>query len=107
MTASEVIMVIHLVFFNMLPEAEGSTGPENAGRLVELLRGLPAQIPEIVELEAGPDFSRSPASYDVGLLTKFRTRADLETYRVHPAHQEVVEFVRKTTAARAVTDFEV
>jgi len=100
-------MIVHLVFFNMLPEAAGSCGHTNAQSLVEQLRQLPAHIPEIVELEAGLDFSKSPASYEVGLLTKFRSREDLETYRVHPAHQQVVEFVKATTASRAVVDFEI
>lgn len=99
-------MIIHLVFFNMLPEAEGATGEENAQKLVTLLQQLPAKIPEIVELEAGVDFSGTPASYEVGLLTKFASREDLETYRVHPEHQKVVAFVQKTTSSRAVTDFE-
>lgn len=99
-------MITHLVFFTMLPEAEGSSGAENAVKLVTLLQGLPPNIPEIRELEAGLDFSKSPASYDVGLLTKFASKADLETYRVHPEHQKVVAFVQKTTASRAVVDYE-
>lgn len=90
----------------MLPEAEGGTGEENALKLVAMLEDLKAKIPELVELEAGIDFSRSPASFDVGLLTKFARTEDLETYRVHPDHQEVVKFVQKTTSDRAVVDYE-
>ncbi|MEX0323359.1 MAG: Dabb family protein [Puniceicoccaceae bacterium] len=100
-------MIIHLVFFNMLPEAEGATGEENARKLVDMIRQLPASIPEVVELEVGHDISKSPASYEVGLLSKFKTLEDLETYRVHPAHQEVVAFLQKTTSDRAVVDYEV
>lgn len=99
-------MIIHLVFFTMLPTADGATGTENAEKLVRMLRSLPDAIPEIVELQAGNDFSRSEASYDVGLLTKFTSRQDLETYRIHPEHQKVIEFVKATTSGRAVTDFE-
>ena len=99
-------MITHLVFFKMQSEAEGRNGDENARLLVEMLKSLPAAIPELVELEAGLDFSSSPASYEVGLLTRFRTRADLEAYRVHPEHQKVIEFVQETTSDRAVVDFE-
>jgi hypothetical protein len=98
-------MVTHLVFFKMLPRAEGASAEENAAKLVNMLNGLPAKIPELVKLEAGIDFSRSPASYDVGLVTHFNSEADLETYRVHPEHQKVVAFVQKTTSARAVVDY--
>lgn len=90
----------------MLPEAEGASGADNAKKLVDQLNELPGKIPEIVELEAGLDFSKSPASYEVGLLTKFRSKEDLETYRVHPDHQKVVSFVQKTTSDRAVVDYE-
>lgn len=100
-------MIIHLVFFNMLPEAEGASGKDNAHKLVDMISKLPAAIPEVVELEVGHDVSRGPASYEVGLLSKFNSLEDLETYRVHPAHQEVVAFLQKTTADRAVVDFEV
>ncbi len=100
-------MIIHLVFFKMLPEAEGATGEENAKKLVEMIRQLPSAIPEVLELEIGHDISNSPASYEVGLLSKFQTKEDLDTYRVHPAHQEVVAFIQKTTSERAVVDYEI
>ena len=99
-------MITHLVFFNMMPEAEGASGDENAAKLVSMLRALPSRIPELVDLEAGIDFSRTTASYDVGLLTKFHSTEDLETYRIHPEHQKIVEFVKMTTSDRAVVDFE-
>ena len=100
-------MVIHLVFFNMREEAEGASGEENAQKLVRELQALPSLIPELLELQAGRDFSGTEASYDVGLLTKFRSPEDLETYRFHPAHQKVVEFVKRTTTDRAVVDYEI
>jgi hypothetical protein len=98
-------MITHLVFFKMLPEADGATGTENAAKLTGMLRALPGRIPELLELRAGTDVSGTPASWDVGLFTRFATEADLEAYRVHPAHMEVVNFVQRTTAERAVVDF--
>jgi len=99
-------MVTHLVFFKLHPQAGGSSAGDNAAELVRRLQELPARIPEIAALEAGRDFSGSPASYDVGLYTRFRSREDLETYRVHPEHQKVVAFVQQVTSARAVVDYE-
>lgn len=98
-------MITHLVFFNMLPEAGGRDAAANAAELVRRLRALPAQIPEIRALEAGTDLSQTPASFDVGLYTRFDSADALETYRVHPAHQEVIAFVKETTSQRAVVDF--
>ena len=99
-------MITHLVFFKMLPEANGASGDDNALRLVEMLQALPAQVPQLKELETGLDFSNSPASFDVGLVTRFASKEDLETYRIHPEHQKVVDFVQQTTASRAVVDYE-
>jgi hypothetical protein len=98
-------MITHLVFFKMSGQAEGAGATENAEKLVAQLRELPSKIPQLVELEAGCDFSNTPASFDVGLVTRFRNKEDLETYRVHPEHQKVVDFVQKTTSARAVVDY--
>ena len=99
-------MITHLVFFKMLQEAENASAEENRENLIALLNQLPSKIPELVELEVGTDFSRSPASFDIGLITRFRTREDLETYRVHPEHLKVVEVIKKITSERAVVDFE-
>jgi len=99
-------MVTHIVFFKLKESAEGASAAENESVLLEMLRTLPQHIPQIKDLEAGKDFSDSPASYDVGLITRFDSRQDLETYRIHPEHQKVVDFIQKTTSSRAVVDYE-
>ncbi|NBD38348.1 MAG: Dabb family protein [Verrucomicrobia bacterium] len=99
-------MITHLVFFRMKAEASGRDAAENAADLVRRLQELPGKIPQLQELEAGTDFSATPASYDVGLYTCFATREDLEIYRDHPEHQKVVAFVKEVTSERAVVDFE-
>lgn len=99
-------MITHLVFFRMKEEASGRNARENAVELVRRLRELPDKIAALESLEAGTDFSATPASYDVGLYTRFATREDLETYRDHPEHQKVVAFVQEVTSERAVVDFE-
>lgn len=98
-------MITHLVFFKMKASSEEGKEAANRHELVAKLRGLRDVIPQIIELEAGEDISRSSASYDVGLLTRFASLEDLEAYRVHPAHVKVVEFIQETCDARAVVDF--
>lgn len=99
-------MIHHIVFFNMLAEALGSSSHENAGELVARLKELKGKISVLKTLEAGLDFSKTANSFEVGLYTTFETAEDLETYRVHPDHQLVVEFVKQTTGDRRVVDFE-
>jgi len=41
------------------------------------------------------------------LVADFDSVADLEAYQVHPAHEEVVAYVRSVAAARAAVDIEI
>ena len=99
-------MIKHLVFFRMKDEARGQRGEDNAWHLVQQLLALKDEIPELVSLEAGTNFTDAPTAFDVGLYTAFNSKEDLEAYRVHPAHQKVVEFITETTDERALVDFE-
>lgn len=92
-------MIHHLVFFKM-------KGGASADELVSRLAALEGKIDELKKIEVGADFSKTPASYDVGLYTVFETTEALEAYRVHPLHQEVVAWVKENTSDRAVVDFE-
>ena len=98
-------MIVHLVFFRFAEQAGGRTAAANMARVQALLEGLPAKIPELQSLSCGIDRSRGPASFDFGLSTTFASWDDLEAYRVHPAHQEVVAVIQEVTTARAVVDF--
>lgn len=98
-------MLTHLVFFKTKATPEATSG-ENAQKLVALLNNLEGKIPGLLAVSAGTDISCGPASWDVGLVTRFANHEDLELYRVHPEHVKVVEFVQQVTCDRAVVDFE-
>lgn len=100
-------MIKHIVFWKMKSEAEGRTAQENASIMVAKLNSLKSLVPQVVEIDAGVDFNRSEAAWDVALYSTFKTRADLDAYQVHPEHLKVVEFVRAVVAARSVVDYEI
>ncbi len=100
-------MIKHIVFWKLKPEADGRSAQENAALMIAKLNGLKALVPQVVEIEAGADFNRSEAAWDVALYTSFASRADLDAYQVHPEHLKVVEFVRAVVASRCVVDYEV
>ena len=93
-------MLAHIVLFN-LKDVDA-----DADRLVQALRTLPGQIEEIRDYEVGRDVSRGPTSYDVGLWSTFDDDAALQRYRVHPAHQEVLDLVEEISETRVVVDWE-
>jgi len=92
----------------MKPLADGRTGKENAEILVQRLSALKGVIPCIVSIEAGINFKDSPAAYDVGLHSAFKTKEDLLTYQNHPAHVKILEWINSgVTDSRVMADFEI
>ncbi len=105
-------MIKHLVLWKMKPMAEGRTGKDNAEILVQRLNALrsiiPSEIPGVISIEAGSNFNNTPAAYDVGLHTAFKTKEDLDAYQKHPAHVQVAEWTKSgITESRIVADFEI
>jgi Stress responsive A/B Barrel Domain. len=100
-------MIKHIVMWTLKDSALGADKAANAKKMKEQLEALPGRIPCLLSLEVGIDvFAASPAC-DVVLYSTFATRADLDTYQVHPEHLKVVEFVKQVVAARSVLDYEV
>ena len=67
---------------------------------------LEHQCAGIVRFERGWNTSDRPIAYDVGINMAFATRADLDAYGPHPAHQEVVARLREI-ADWVICDYEV
>ena len=94
-------MITHLVFFKLQ-----DPGPESRAELVAKLEAMRGRIEVLRELSAGVDVVGSERSWDVGLVTRFDDLAGLETYRDHPAHVAVLEYLRGRAKQVASVDFE-
>ncbi len=92
-------MVTHVVFFRF-------DTLDNAEEAAARLRGLIGVVESLQEVEAGLDFTRSERSWDLCLITRFEDREGLEAYRVHPAHQAVVRFIKEHATETAAVDYE-
>lgn len=100
------MMIEHVVMWRFADSAEGKTRAENMEIVRERLLALPAVIPEIKLMQVGRDVSRTEMSYDMMLTSRFETLDTLHTYKVHPAHVAVAQYVAKVTTARVVLDAE-
>lgn len=100
-------MIKHIVFWKMKETAEGASGIENATKMVELLHDLKGKVPTLLSIEAGIDFNRSNAAWDLALYTSFQNVEDLNKYQIHPEHQKVATFIKAVTADRCVVDYEI
>lgn len=95
-------MVTHIVFFKLAEQT-----PEKIAAVRDKLLSMEGKITELRHLEAGIDVIRSERSYDVALITRFDSLADLQTYQVHPYHAgEVVPFIKANCSSIVAVDFE-
>jgi hypothetical protein len=64
-------------------------------------------VPSIVTFEVGINALPAETATDACLVSTFADLAGLQAYIDHPAHQEVVAFIRQVVAERRVADYEV
>ena len=57
-------------------------------------------------MQIGRDVSGTDMSYDMMLVTRFESLEALHTYKVHPSHVAVSQYVKKVRTARVVLDAE-
>jgi hypothetical protein len=92
-------MVVHIVLFKFADEQDAA---ESRTRLL----GMAGQIPGLLSVEAGLDFTRSARSYDLGLITRHESRDALQVYQTHPVHEAVASFIRSKMTGSAAVDFD-
>jgi hypothetical protein len=92
-------VINHIVLFKL-------RDAEDAAELVRRLHALGGQIPEVRHLEAGADVTGSERSFDVALVSRFSSVDDLNTYRDHPDHVKLVEWIGEVTTDRVAVDYE-
>ncbi len=100
-------MIKHIVMWRLKEKACGAAKEENTRAMKARLEALAQIIPEIRHLEVGLNVKDSERAADVVLYSEFDSPADLDAYIQHPAHQEVVTFVREIAAETRVVDYEV
>jgi len=95
-------MIVHVVMFRFKDEDKD----ENIKRVESMLLALPKKIETLKSMEVGVDFLHSDRSMDLVLISTFDDKDGLESYRVHPSHQEVVSFIKEVTVESRVVDYE-
>lgn len=101
-------MIKHVVMWNLKEEALGNTKYENARLIKEKLEALKGQIPELKYIQVGVnDKDYAPTNCDVVLISEFENFETLNTYNIHPKHQEVVNFIKATTEKRVAVDYKI
>jgi hypothetical protein len=79
-------MIWHTVWFKLKEDVTD----EQRQEMLDALDALPSQIEEISTLACGEDFCGRSKGFQIGLVTSFASRADLEAYATHPFHQNFI-----------------
>lgn len=95
-------MIVHIVMFAFKKENK----TENLQKAKEILEALMGKVPSLLSMEVGLDFMQSERSFDLVLTSTFTDKDGLSEYAVHPAHLEVVSFIKEVTEAAKVVDYE-
>lgn len=94
-------MITHIVLFKLKDRS-----PASVEQARTVLGGLAGKILQLRHFEVGTDVLHSERSYDLALLAKFDTLADLQAYQVHPLHQEVVKYILSVRESTITVDYE-
>ncbi|MBN8209195.1 Dabb family protein [Bacillus sp. NTK071] len=96
-------MIEHVVLFKFTNETTKEQKEEGMKRLIQ----VKDKIPGIVDIQAGNNFSDRSQGFESGLTVRFESRDALEAYGPHPAHQEVVAYLKEIGMTEVLAlDFE-
>lgn len=94
----------HIVAWKLTTD-DAEERAEQTGRIRRDLLALREVVPGIVDITVGSDVVGG-SNWDLAIVADFTDVAALEGYQVHPAHLEVVAYVRSVVSERAAVDFE-
>jgi diamine N-acetyltransferase len=91
----------HVVLFKLKDRSS-----EALEKTAEVLRSMDGKIAPLQAIEVGVNVVPSPRAYDIALITRFASLADMEMYQVHPIHQGVLAHMREVMETAVAVDFE-
>ena len=95
-------MVTHIVFFAFKDENKSA----NMQKAKAMLEALPDKIEVLKNMEVGINFSNEECAMDMGIITKFENKEALAVYADHPAHLEVVAFLKQVCDYTKTVDYQ-
>ncbi|RYL94392.1 Dabb family protein [Sporolactobacillus sp. THM7-4] len=97
-------MIEHIVLFKFKDETTEAQKEEGAKRLRHLIHELPG----ILDIQAGRNYSTRGKGYSMALTVRFQSKADHERYTPSPEHQAVVSYLKEIGLIDSLAvDFEI
>lgn len=95
----------HIVMWNVLGQRGTAAHRANMECLKVAFEALQGQIPGLLTIQIGLDFSAVDYACDVVLFSEFDSVASLQGYQQHPAHQLAKEKAGDIRIARFQVDY--
>ncbi|MCB2207445.1 MAG: Dabb family protein [Bacteroidetes bacterium] len=95
-------MLRHIV---MIQFKDGKAKDVEASKLKMMLENLKSEIPSLFTMEVGLNINTKPSAFDLVLTADFENEMGLNAYRIHPAHKEVLDYLKKVVEKTAVVDY--
>jgi hypothetical protein len=93
-------MITHIVFFKLRVPT-----PDNTQKAAGVLKELDGKIDVLKSLEVGTDLIHNERSFDIALTATFDSMEGLQTYRDHPEHVKVAEYIKEASVRIASVDY--
>ena len=98
-------MIKHVVLFKFKNVTDLPDKTEKLASIKQSLEQLINRVPELRMIEVG--LNNNPnESYDLSLISEFKSWDDLKAYVIHPEHQKVGAVIREILSERACVDYE-
>lgn len=75
--------------------------PEQINQAQTLLMSLRGKIDVLLHIQVERNVRPGPSAYDLLLITRFASMEDLDQYLIHPAHQEVAQWIGTVVETQA------
>ena len=99
-------MFIHIVMFKLQENAGGRTRAENAALIKERFEEIANMLDDVHRFEVGINVIPGDEAADLVLYSEFANRSAYDVYAEHPAHKDVVAFIKTVRTERRVIDYE-
>ncbi|WP_160723040.1 Dabb family protein [Bacillus sp. USDA818B3_A] len=97
-------MIEHIVLLKF----SSKTTEEQKQELIRKTLLLRNEIPGIMDIRQGNNFSDRSQGFEMGLTVRFEDRTSLENYGPHPSHQEVFSYLQEIGLEDSIiVDFEI
>lgn len=99
-----IFMIEHIVLLKFTKQTTNEQKIEAVKRLNE----MKSNVPGIIDLQAGLNFSERSQGFEIGVTARLENKEALKTYDIHPNHKEVKSFLKGIGHMESIAvDFEI